>query len=272
MKKGSLTIVGSGIKFASHMTIEAKAYLEHADLVLMMVSDPTTEEWIQSLNKNTIDLVKKFYKGSDKRTTIYSKIAKFIAGSTTEDKNVCAVFYGHPGVFVQVSHEAIKLTKEKGIPATLLPGISAEDCLYADLNIDPAKGGCQQYEVTQFLVEQPKFDTHASLILWQIGSLGQTHVVHGDSLQQSTNKLSVLKNYLLKFYPENHLITMYIAAIYPGEQPMIATMPLSDIELYQVTGDETMFVPYYGKGSVDKEMLSKLGLTMEDITSSKKPD
>jgi len=28
----------------------------------------------------------------------------------------------------------------------MLPGISAEDCLVADLGIDPASSGCQSYE------------------------------------------------------------------------------------------------------------------------------
>jgi hypothetical protein len=33
----------------------------------------------------------------------------------------------------------------------MLPGISAEDCLFADLGIDPGIYGCQSYEATDFL-------------------------------------------------------------------------------------------------------------------------
>jgi hypothetical protein len=34
----------------------------------------------------------------------------------------------------------------------MLPAISAEDCLFADLGVDPADHGCPSYEATDFLV------------------------------------------------------------------------------------------------------------------------
>jgi len=42
---------------------------------------------------------------------------------------VCVVFYGHPGVFVQPSHEAIRIARLEGFSARMLPGISAEELL-----------------------------------------------------------------------------------------------------------------------------------------------
>jgi hypothetical protein len=35
-----------------------------------------------------------------------------------------------------------------GFDAVMLPGISAEDCLFADLGIDPGMIGCQSFEAT----------------------------------------------------------------------------------------------------------------------------
>ncbi|MFK9297939.1 hypothetical protein ACJEJR_24330, partial [Escherichia coli] len=52
------------------------------------------------------------------------------------------------------------------------PGISAEDCLYADLGIDPGIVGCQHFEATQFMLYRRVIDTAGYLILWQVGAAG----------------------------------------------------------------------------------------------------
>ena len=85
---------------------------------------------------------------------------------------VVGVFYGHPAVFVTPSHRAIAIAKEEGYSAKILPGISAEDCLYADLSIDPAVPGCQMFEATDYLVREKAADISSHLILWQIGAIG----------------------------------------------------------------------------------------------------
>lgn len=57
-------------------------------------------------------------------------------------KKVVGVFYGHPGVFVSPSHRAISIARFEGYEAKMLPAVSAEDSLYADLGIDPSRPGC----------------------------------------------------------------------------------------------------------------------------------
>ena len=52
------------------------------------------------------------------------------------------------------------------------PGISAEDCLYADLGIDPGSVGCQHYEASQFMFYRRRIDPSAYLVLWQVGIAG----------------------------------------------------------------------------------------------------
>ena len=58
--------------------------------------------------------------------------------------------------------------RAEGFNARMLPGISAEDCLFANLGADPGTHGCQSFEATSFLLRKPKFDTLTHLILWQI--------------------------------------------------------------------------------------------------------
>src|SRR2546428_900577 len=103
-------------------------------------------------------------------------MADRIVSAVQSGLDVCAAFYGHPGVFVDASHEAIRRTRRAGLPARMLPGISAEACLVADLGMDPAANGCQSFETTDFLLSRRKFDPSSALILWQVGVLGEASV------------------------------------------------------------------------------------------------
>ena len=76
--------------------------------------------------------------------------------------NVWVVFCGHPGVFVYPGHESIR----RASMACMLPGISAEDCLFTELGIDPSKNG------QVWSHRKRKFDNRSSLIFWQIGAIG----------------------------------------------------------------------------------------------------
>src|ERR1019366_5373545 len=87
-------------------------------------------------------------------------------------RRVCAALYGHPGVFVHAGHEAIRIAREEGHRARMLAAISSEDCLFADLGVDPGVTGCQSYEATNFLMRRRNIDVSVPLVLWQIGVIG----------------------------------------------------------------------------------------------------
>lgn len=57
IKKGSLIIAGSGIASIRHITLETLSYIENADKVYYIVTDPATEAFIQEKSKgNFADL------------------------------------------------------------------------------------------------------------------------------------------------------------------------------------------------------------------------
>jgi uroporphyrin-III C-methyltransferase len=113
------------------------------------------------------------YQAGNSRAINYQQMTDRIVDAVKAGQKVCAAFYGHPGVFVNPSHAAIKKVRDLGLCAEMLPGISAENCLIADLGIDPAHYGCQSYEATQFLFRDYKLDPHMTQIIWQIGLAGE---------------------------------------------------------------------------------------------------
>ena len=175
MVQGVLVVVGSGIQVTTHLTYQAESVIKQADKVFYVIPDSLGDKWMLSLNSNAESL-SPLYKNRNRRLDVYQAMVEHILTAVRAGKKVCAVFYGHPGVFVLPSHEAIKQAKAEGYEAWMCPGISAEDCLFADLNVDPATDGCQTYEATDFLVNHRHVDPTSQLIFvagwchWQYAS------------------------------------------------------------------------------------------------------
>src|SRR3970282_2169154 len=93
------------------------------------------------------------------RYRTYREMADRILSAVRAGAQVCAAFYGHPGVFVRPSHDAIRRAPREGFPARMLPGVSAEDCLVADLGVNPGEIGSQSFEATDFLGYRRRFDS-----------------------------------------------------------------------------------------------------------------
>src|SRR3546814_5034349 len=126
-----LVVVGSGIQFGRHATERCLSEIREAQVVFCL-ADPFALAMIQGLRPDAINLGRHYAPGKDRRQT-YREIDEAIMAQVRAGKQVCAVFYGHPGVFADVPPRVVRKAREEGIPARMEPGISAEACLYADL-------------------------------------------------------------------------------------------------------------------------------------------
>jgi uncharacterized protein YabN with tetrapyrrole methylase and pyrophosphatase domain len=255
VSSGSLTVVGTGIQLGTHLTREARLLLETADVVLTLVAEPGMQAFLEELNPETRSLGN-LYQLGERRADTYEAMAEEILRHVREGKNVVAAFYGHPGVFVAPSHEAIRIARAEGFTASMLPGISAEDCLFADLGIDPSRFGCQSYEATDFLVHRRSIDPTAALVLWQIGTVGS---VVAAATKQPTG-LPVLVEALLAHYPPEHGVTVYEASPYPGFDPLVRAVELGELSAEHVTALSTLYVPPREPAALDLTMIDRLGL------------
>jgi hypothetical protein len=138
----------------------------------------------------------------------------------------------------------------------MLPGVSAEDCLLADLGVDPGRIGLQSYEATDFLVHRRTPDVTAGLILWQVG------VVGSDAYSPAPDRahVPVLIEYLCDFYPADHETVLYEASAFPICAHVERRVPLSRIGPGDVTPMATLFVPPAVAPRPDPEILERLGL------------
>jgi hypothetical protein len=232
--------VGTGITLVRHTTVEALAQMERAEKLFYLVSNPAAGVWIRKLNRTATTLQDCYAEGKPRHRT-YREMADRILTSVRAGLQVCAAFYGHPGVFVQPSHEAIRRARAEGFPARMLPGISAEDCLFADLGVNPGTTGWQSFEATDFLGRVRRFDSASVLVLWQVGVLGEPSVRKGMACRPE--RLHVLVDALRRHYPARHPVVLYEAAQFPICDSVIQRTTLARLPRAKITPMTTLYLP-----------------------------
>jgi len=254
-ERGSLVVVGTGYLVGGQMTAEARAHIEKAERFFHLVGDPVTRQWIASLNPRAESLADSYVPGKHRKDT-YREMVDRILAPVRRGEEVCAAFYGHPGVGAIPGHAAIRQARLEGHEAHMLPGVSAEDCLFADLGLDPLKDGCQSFEATHFLVRRHRPDSTVPLILWQIGVIG--HAAYSEEPLWNRGGLAVLAEVLSAWYPPGHECVVYEAAMLPVCEPLILRVPLAELPAAAVTTASTLYVPPAGAAPADPEMAARL--------------
>lgn len=257
-KKGKLICVGTGMRMAGQLTPIAKSYIETADVVIAAVPNVFTRKWLQGIAKEYICLLSYYAIGDEdgkNRRDTYDSMVATIVEHLRAGKTVCAAFYGHPGIFACISHKAIAQAREEGFAAHMEPGVSAEDCLVADIGIDPGEFGSQAMETTQFMIYQRRIDPSALLILWQPGLAGDLSLKKFDTTPQ---RLQILVDKLARDYPPEHEVILYEAATHPMEKTRMDRVKLKDLphaELKQIT---TLVIPPAVTLQLDQAVVTQL--------------
>jgi hypothetical protein len=254
-RTGSLTIVGCGIRPGLQTTSEARSRLERADKVLYLLAEDVPTDWLHRLNASAESLAP-LYRLDRPNAEVYEDIASTILAWVRRGLDVCVAFYGHPGVFDETSHEAIRRARAEGFRARMLPGISAEDCLYVDLGVDPGRDGCQTFDATDFLVYGRTPDVSVPLVLWQISVIGGTRTTG----TVSRAGLRVLSERLEELYGPEHEVVVYEASPFPVGGPMIERCAVRDLADANVTGLSSLYVPPRSRPTRDPAMAARLGL------------
>ncbi|KAG8687223.1 hypothetical protein FRC11_007575 [Ceratobasidium sp. 423] len=240
-KRGSLIIAGSGIASVAHFTLETVSHLKHADKVFYLVNDPVTEAFIKQNNSNTFNLI--------------MMLRQVRAGH-----KVFGIFYGHPGVFVYPSRRALFIARQEQYEARMLPGISAEDYMFADLEFDPAEFGCMTSEATELIARNRPLNTSVHNIILQAGIVGV------QTLEYEKSKFQLLVDRLERDFGPGHKVVHYVGAIRMTPQAQSAMVVYSVEELRNpdvarfINSSSTLYVPPRATAPVDPDSAAALEL------------
>jgi len=253
--RGSLTCVGVGMTLGSHLTPLARSCIEKADVVFVAVSDAVVERWIEGMHRDVRSL-QPLYAEHKPRLRTYRQMVDVILGEVRGGREVCVAFYGHPGVFAWAPHRAIAIARREGYSAHMEPGISAEDCLYADLGIDPGMVGCQHYEASQLLFYKRRIDPGAYLVVWQAGVVGNFTPATGSGYDAACRQMLVDR--LAQDYPLDHKVIIYRAATLPIHAPRIERLALRRLAAARIEAPDTLVFPPARKLIPDAKALRRL--------------
>lgn len=253
-EKGSLVCVGIGMTLGSHLTPLARSYITKSDVLFAAVSDGIVELWLSEMHADVRSL-QPHYQAHRARSDSYARMIEVMLVEVRAGKRVCGAFYGHPGVFACVPHRALQLAAAEGYQTHMEPGISAEDCLYADLGIDPGEFGCQHYEASQFMYYLRRFDPSAYLILWQVAVAGDRSLMR---LRTSAGYRQLLVDILLRDYVPEHPVVLYSAATLPMLQPRIQWLALKELPYCELDLQMTLIVPPARAMQADQQTLQRL--------------
>ena len=261
MIRPSLVVVGTGIQVSAHASPLTCSHVAQADKVLYLTTDAVAAAWLIA-NNATAESLQRFYAPRKPRSGTYEDMVEHVMSFVRAGLAVCMVVYGHPGVFTYATHESVRRARAEGYEARMLPAISAEDCLFADLGVDPADHGCQSYEATDFLVHDRTADPTSALVLWQIGVVGNVGYVD----DTSRDGLAVLVEALVARYGATHPVVVYRASPHPIAAPSIQRVALGGMLDADVVPMSTLYVPPLQPARVDWKMARRLGLDRELVS------
>lgn len=251
-------IIGLGINPINQLTKEAIKIIENSDKVFCVSTMEELKELEKSYGKKFYDLATDSYKEDENRLEAYFHMAtKIIENSLYETYTVLAL-YGHPTIFAlppYLIHRVAKLFNKK---VKIVSGISAMDCLFSDLVVDPATNGLLMYEATELLLSRRLILPDVSMLIWQVGTIETSLYNNHENLP---SRFKNIKDYLLDFYPSSHPIYAYSSNSIYNQKTTLIVFKLSEIENYaSILGSGiTLYIPpAYKRTNLNQEIANNL--------------
>ncbi|MEO0624847.1 MAG: SAM-dependent methyltransferase [Pseudomonadota bacterium] len=209
-------ILGLGIRNIDHVTRETEHLVASMNEVLFVDTGIATEPWLRSLCPRVTPLFGESYVTGGHRLSAYHHMAARVVDAALARAPVAFAMQGHPLVGVTAPGLIRRLADALGLSVETHPGISALDCLFAELGLDPMRGGLQLFEATDLLLRRRPVDATVPLLVCQIGSVESC--LYSQRISRP-ERFERLRAHLLRVYPETHAVE----ALYVSPHPLVPT-------------------------------------------------
>lgn len=206
-----ITIIGLGPGNPSLMTFEARELLEKAkEVYLRTKRHPAVDSLPHHLQLHSFDYL---YETVETFEEIYERIAQEILRLGERPEGVLYAVPGHPLVGEASAHRILALAKEKGMPVTIVAGMSFLEPVFSLLEVDPLAGLQIGDAVTLASRLHPGLNPDTAALIGQL---------------YSRTVASDLKLTLMNLYPDDHPVTLIQGAGTP--EVKTHTLPLYELD------------------------------------------
>jgi precorrin-6B methylase 1 len=263
-----ITIVGLGVLNVDQVTYETVRAIRRSNEVLFVDTGVATSAFLEKFCPKVTSLYATSYSESGCRLGSYDRMAVAVIEAALDHPPVTFAMGGHPIVGAEAPFLIHEMARLLDLEVVTLPGISAMDCMFSELMIDPCVDGLQMYEATDLLLRRHSLLPAVPALIWQIG------VVETRLHTQRRSKplrFDRFKAHVLQFYPPGHLVTAYFASQHPLMRSQILQFPMGEIGNYaeQLHAGFTLFIPAASvRPILDEDLLSKIDRIehLDDLT------
>jgi hypothetical protein len=263
-----ISIVGLGVLNIDQITYETERAIRASNEVLYVDSGVATRAFLQKLCPKVTSLYEESYSESACRLGSYDHMAVAVVDAALDHPPVTFAMMGHPIVGAEAPFLIHEMAHLLGLDVVTLPGISAMDCMFAELMIDPCMDGLQMYEATDLLLRRHPLLPEVPALIWQIGVVEtRLHTLRRSKPARFERFLA----YAMQFYAPDHQVIASFASQHPLMRSQNLQFPIAEIGHYaeQLHAGFTLYIPAVRQGQiVDHDLLSRIDSRqhLDDIT------
>jgi uncharacterized protein YabN with tetrapyrrole methylase and pyrophosphatase domain len=254
----AIYLAGLGIRGVDQITPEAERAIQLSREVLYLDTGVATRRFLERMCPRVTPLFEQSYAEGAPRMDAYRHMAASVVAAALDHPPVTFAIQGHPLIGVYAPFLVLRMARELGLEAVVLPGVSALDAIAADLRIDPCSDGLQMFEATDLLLRGRPLQPDVPALLWQIGAVETS--LH-TTRSSRPERFARLRRHLLEYYPPDH----EVAAVYCSPHPLMPALtlrfPLERIADYaaELHPGYSLFIPaVLDRPVVDRELLASL--------------
>lgn len=239
--KCDVRVVGMGMRSVDQISREALRAIKGSKRLFLIDGSPGIAAYFKAQGMEVIDLAKHYEEGKDRLQT-YIEMAQDVVASAIDDGPVSFGLYGHPTVFAYPPFLVKAVAESCGLTVGVVPGISAMDCILAELMIDPATHGMQMFEATDVVIRRRTLLTDVQTLIWQIGAL-ETGLY--STKPGSPTRFNRFVSHVTNFFPSAHKVVAIFASDNPFIPTVIYRFKLGELPTYadKLHGGFTLHIP-----------------------------
>jgi uncharacterized protein YabN with tetrapyrrole methylase and pyrophosphatase domain len=191
------------------------------------------------------------------RVRNYETVARTIIRALENHRPLGYVTYGNPMSYDRVAQNLVLYAKESDCALQIVPGISSVDTVLCDLMVDMAPA-IQIFEASWFFACEMNPNITAPLLLMQVGFFGSLRTHY--SVRSDGRSLSELIEYLCRFYPPDHSVSLVRSTGHESQPTAIRGSALK--ELITATAEElsgsSLYVPSVEAPRPNVEVITRM--------------